>query len=122
MASVTRYQPDHPLRTTSFAARAIGSLETESAATIHTATGLEPRRRRVRHFTSHFKVIAKATYVTENGKRITEPQYHRSAYQPGAEIDAEAERVKTVAQVIWTTEVVQAHRDRLAETSTDSRP
>jgi len=67
-----------------------------------------------------------ARYVTEDGKRISSAEYHRSVVTPGQElagaklrlyddpalIDLD-DRVKTVAAAIWTPDVVKTYRDRL---------
>lgn len=56
--------------------------------------------------------VRRATYVTEDGVRITEPTYHRTSYVPGDPVEHEDARVRDVAGLIWTPAVIQAHRNR----------
>mgnify|MGYP001577330767 CR=1 FL=1 len=57
--------------------------------------------------------VRRATYIEEDGVRVSGPEYHRVAYEPGATITAEHARVKAVAQAIWTPAVIAAHRARV---------
>ncbi len=52
--------------------------------------------------------VRRATHIEEDGVRITEPTYHRSAYTPGAEVAHEHARVKAITDVVWTKDVVDA--------------
>lgn len=58
--------------------------------------------------------VRQATYILDEGQRIAGPMYHRRAYEPGTDISTENTRVQDISAVVWTPEVVQAHRDRLA--------
>lgn len=63
-----------------------------------------------------------ATYVSEDGKRLTDPLYHRTAYNPGDEIPDTvkvvndetpvpiSDRVKSIAATVWTPQVISASR------------
>lgn len=57
--------------------------------------------------------VRRATYVLEDGVRISGPNYHRVAYDPGANISTEDVRVRNHAKTAWTPEVIAAHRERL---------
>lgn len=57
--------------------------------------------------------VRKAIYILEDGEVIAGPLYHRQAYVPGADISAENDRVKSVANVVWTDDVIQSHREKL---------
>lgn len=59
--------------------------------------------------------VRRAIYILEDGVRISGPTYHRVAYTPGADVSAEAGRVKTVAAAVWTPEVIAAHQARLRD-------
>ena len=59
--------------------------------------------------TGHVQV-RRATYFLEDGVRVSEPQYHRTAYEPGASVDHEDARVKAHAKAAWTPKVVAAHQ------------
>lgn len=58
--------------------------------------------------------VRRATYILEDGKRIAGPTYHRSAYEPGRDVAAEAPLVRNVAALVWTPEVLTAHVARVA--------
>lgn len=45
---------------------------------------------------------------------------HRATYQPGDDISAEPEHVCSIAKLVWTDEVVTAHRERLAKAVAES--
>ncbi len=54
--------------------------------------------------------VRRAQYITENGVRIAGPQYHRAAYEPGQDVSNEAPVVQRIAAVVWTADVIAAHR------------
>lgn len=56
--------------------------------------------------------VRRATYVLEDGVRITEPRYSRVVHVPGADIGSEHATVKAVGAVVWTPDVVQTYRDK----------
>jgi len=58
--------------------------------------------------------VRRATYVLEDGVRITEPRYHRVSYVPGADVSGEDARVQAHAATAWTLEVVAAHLEQVA--------
>lgn len=58
--------------------------------------------------------VRRATYIVEDGVRIAGPNYHRSAYDPGVEVEHEDDRVKAVTGVVWTEGVVKTHREKVA--------
>jgi hypothetical protein len=54
--------------------------------------------------------VRHATYIEENGQRITEPTYHRVTYAPGVDVKQAPARVQAVAGSVWTPDVVDAAR------------
>ncbi len=56
--------------------------------------------------------IREATYLVEDGVRGPLLGYHRSAKRPGEDVTAAHDKVKAVAAVVWTPEVLQAEEDR----------
>jgi hypothetical protein len=57
-----------------------------------------------------------ATYVTEDGVRISAPMYHRAAYVPGAELPPDIDKiVADVAAVVWTPKVLADHQKRIED-------
>jgi hypothetical protein len=56
--------------------------------------------------------VRKATYILEDGMRIAGPIYVRVAYVPGADVATESDRVKAIAAVVWTADVIREHRER----------
>ena len=48
--------------------------------------------------------VRRATYILEDGVRISGPIYHRSAHTPGSDISNETPRVKAIAAVVWAPE------------------
>jgi hypothetical protein len=61
--------------------------------------------------------VRRATYVTEDGVRITEPIYARAAYAPGESVEEEHARVQAVAASVWTKDVVEASQAARAVTA-----
>ena len=60
--------------------------------------------------------VRHATYIVEDGKRITEPSYHRQTFAPGNDIPSDIvgfERIALVRDVIWTPDVIKAYQDKL---------
>lgn len=53
--------------------------------------------------------VRHATYIIENGLRMTRPEYHRAAYSPGADVSTEDQRVQAIAALVWTPEVIAAY-------------
>ena len=59
--------------------------------------------------------VRRATYFLEDGIRVSGPQYHRSAYEPGdAAIAKDDPKVQAHAALAWTPEVIAAYRARIA--------
>lgn len=58
--------------------------------------------------------VRRVHYLVEDDGTRTKLEYHRVAYEPGANLDAEESIVQNVARVAWTPEVVAAHQARLA--------
>lgn len=72
--------------------------------------------------------------IVENGQILARPEYHRTSFEPGDDVDEQmarvnahlvqmgaaaaaeevAQRVKRITAVEHTTEVVQKHRERVA--------
>lgn len=62
--------------------------------------------------------VRRAMYVTDNGVRITEPQYHRAVFQPGQSVEIAKDggsRAVAVANLIWTPAVVSAFQAKQAK-------
>lgn len=67
-----------------------------------------------------------ASYITEDGARISSPTFHRVTYAPGDPLPAKVPvdgrgthidmpaRVTEVTKVVWTPEVIKAQQDRMA--------
>lgn len=53
--------------------------------------------------------VRRASYILEDGVRISGPSYHRAAYSPGADITGEDAKVQAHATTAWTPEVVARH-------------
>ena len=45
-------------------------------------------------------------------------KYHRTVFNPGADVTSEAQRVKDVAAAVWTTDVVAAYEASANKVST----
>ncbi len=45
--------------------------------------------------------VRMATYITEDGKRIAGPQYHRSGFVRGSDVSREDVRLQAIAEVVW---------------------
>ena len=52
--------------------------------------------------------IRHATYVEEDGVRISGPSFHRYVLTPGDALDGQPQRVRDVAAAVWTPEVIAA--------------
>jgi len=57
--------------------------------------------------TGHLQ-IRHATYVEEDGVRISGPSFHRYVLTPGDALDGQPQRVRDVAAAVWTPEVIAA--------------
>jgi hypothetical protein len=53
--------------------------------------------------------VRRATYLVENGQRISGPEYHRVAYAPGESVAGEDPKVRTHAAAAWTPDVIAAY-------------
>ena len=65
--------------------------------------------------TGHVQV-RRATYILEDGIRISNPIYHRSAYSPGDSVLNEDSRVTNICNTVWTTEVIEAYKTKVKAT------
>lgn len=54
--------------------------------------------------------IRESTYFVEDGKRISEPQHHRTAILPGMDTKGYDKLVVDIANLIWTPEIVAAFK------------
>jgi hypothetical protein len=61
--------------------------------------------------------IRRASYIVEDGVRISDARYHRAAYVPGADISAEPPRVRAIANIVWTAQVVAEYKAKVAANS-----
>ena len=62
--------------------------------------------------TGHIQV-RRATFYIEDGVRGPLAGYHRSAYEPGADVSKEDTKVQTHAAAAWTDDVIAAHKARV---------
>ena len=54
-------------------------------------------------------LVRRATVILRDGVRVPTPlQFHRTSYEPGADISREDVRVLAIAAVLWTKEVIEA--------------
>ena len=58
--------------------------------------------------------VRRATLVLEDGKEISKT-YHRWVLSPGQEIDDQEDKVKSVANAVWTEDVVKKHKEKSNE-------
>jgi hypothetical protein len=56
--------------------------------------------------------IRYATYILEDGQRITDAQYHREVTSPGDPVASQPGRVQAIATAVWTPSVIAAYRAR----------
>lgn len=63
--------------------------------------------------------IRRATYILEDGIRISGPSYERIAYVPGSDISKEDKKVQDISAIAWTADVVQAYKDFVAANKID---
>ena len=56
--------------------------------------------------------VRRATWVLEDGVRIAGPIYRRQVYDPEANLQQEDARVQAISAIVWTPEVIAAHRQR----------
>ena len=54
--------------------------------------------------------VRRATWIEEDGVRISGPTYHRSAYVPGSDLSQEDPSVQAHADVAWTPAVIARYR------------
>ena len=45
--------------------------------------------------------VRRASYILEDGKRISGPTYHRVAYMKGQDISKEDPKVQAIATAVW---------------------
>jgi hypothetical protein len=57
--------------------------------------------------------VKRADLIIENGKEIAKV-YHRHALSPGDSMDNEDDKVKVVANAVWTPEVISAYQEKLS--------
>jgi len=57
--------------------------------------------------------VRRASFILRDGVRLS-PMYHRTVYEPGADLNAEASIVKAIAALVWTPDVIDTairHRE-----------
>jgi hypothetical protein len=61
--------------------------------------------------------VREATYIARDGAIDPEfpPRYRRYVLEPGSDVHDKDARIASVAQAVWTPEVVAAHRARSDE-------
>ena len=57
-------------------------------------------------------LVRRATYLLRDGVRAPNPQYHRTSYEPGSDVEHEDMRVRAIASLVWTEAVCEAARLR----------
>jgi hypothetical protein len=65
--------------------------------------------------------IREATYILRDGVRIGLLGYHRSAHRPGEDVSQKQQRVRDVAAVVWTEDVIQKEDEVKAEVESARR-
>lgn len=50
--------------------------------------------------------IRRATYILEDGVRVSDARYHRKALTPGQDVTQESAKVRAVAVAVWTPKVI----------------
>ena len=58
--------------------------------------------------------IRQATKIIEDGIELSK-SYHRWVLAPGQDITNQVDKVKNIANVVWTQEVIDAYNAKLAE-------
>ena len=61
--------------------------------------------------------VRQATKIIEDGKELSK-SYHRWVVSPGDDYSTQDEKVKNIAQVVHTQEVVDAYKAKIAENDT----
>lgn len=56
--------------------------------------------------------VRTATIIEKDGSEITRT-YHRHVLEPGDNLDNEDIRVQSIANALWTSEIIQQYRDSL---------
>ena len=57
-------------------------------------------------------LVRRALYILRDGARATPAVYHRSSYEPGADLTHEDPRVQAIAAIVWTEPVLAAAAER----------
>ena len=52
--------------------------------------------------------VRRASFIVRDGVRLPTPSYHRTTYEPGAELGGEDPRVHAIAAIVWTDEIKAA--------------
>ncbi len=60
-----------------------------------------------------FIQIRRADKIMEDGKELSR-SYHRTSLAPGDDLTGQDDRVKAIAQAVWTAEVITAYQAQLA--------
>jgi hypothetical protein len=53
-------------------------------------------------------LVRRAAWILRDGVRLGAPTYHRTSYDPGAALGAEASIVQKIAALVWTPDVIAA--------------
>lgn len=59
-------------------------------------------------------LVREATVIEEDGAELSR-KYHRSSFNPGADVSAMPENVQAICKAAWTPEVVAAHKSKFQE-------
>lgn len=59
--------------------------------------------------------VVTITSILKNGVQVGHPSYHRYALQIGSDLSNQPEKVKLIAQAVWTPEVVYQYNKSLEE-------
>ncbi len=61
-------------------------------------------------------LVREATNIFRDGEEISST-FHRTSYAPGADTASMPERVRVIAEAVWTQEVIDAYNTRVAQLS-----
>lgn len=59
--------------------------------------------------------VREATKIMENGKEISKTYTNRRSFAPGEDVSNQIDRVKAIANVVWTKEVIANYKKIEAE-------
>jgi len=57
--------------------------------------------------------VREVTHILEDGK-VLSSSYHRSSFSPGDDVSIQDARVQSVAEAVWTKEVISTYQEQIA--------